>query len=591
MHCRLNEGYVTPSRRQPTRPLPFRSTLQSALCGVVVASLAAPTANAQAAATTTDAPAIAETQVPTTMDVVKRGLRTRIDLGGRSVSAGLPDPPVRLDIDDAVAERQDIDVQGSVIVGYDRAFGLPLAGDLMADFTADANPDSPVSPFLDDTSRFPRLRLYSAFVGFSAGPMEPDLQPFRVNLGRMTQIAESPITYDGASLGANFRFKGLGHLNAKVWGGIDAPQRLADDPFSRTSRRAYGASYVVDPSFTSNPGAYEQTRTAITDPILNAVGGLVADGRFNGFGFTLSHTFTPAQSFLTNVADPAADVLMPLQRSRLGVNYAVDTEWLMATVGVETQATDLLPRNVALKGDALTGDGTTRASFVGRYQFLDDVAVYDGTYRAFAPAQVFERAVVDEQEQLRVRDQIRHLNFGPPQEHLYGMLEIERQLGAGFAVLVRGRVRQHLDPADVDMFRNNLYEGGAGITFNPGMAFDAGVEVSGGVVDSGEQDGLAYDLNAEGVASYLEPRAWVKSTLLEGKLSNLTEVFVRRTDVQTKQLLASGQWGGAVSTTTRYDIVDAWSVSLRLDGDALAPIDGLNASSYFGALAATSVRF
>ncbi len=561
------------------------------MCGVVVASLVSSSVNAQASATATDAPAIAETQVPTTMDVVKRGLRTRIDLGGRSVSAGLPDPPVRLDIDDAVADRQDIDVQGSVILGYDRAFGLPLAGDLMADFNADANPDSPVSPFLDDTSRFPRLRLYSAFVGFSAGPMEPDLQPFRINVGRMTQIAESPITYDGASLGANFRFKGLGHLNAKVWGGIDAPQRLADDPFSRTSRRAYAASYSLGSDFTSNPGAWEQSRTAIATPIVNAVGGLVADGRFAGFGFTLSHTLTPAQSFFNNVADPAADVLLPLQRSRLGVNYAVDTDWLMATVGVETQATDLLPRNVALKGDALTGDGTTRASFVGRLQFLEDVAVYDGTYRAFAPAQVFERAVVDEQEQLRVRDQIRHLNFGPPQEHVYAMLEVERQVGAGFAVLLRGRVRQHLDAADVDMFRNNLYEGGAGVTFNPGMAFDAGVEVVGGVVDSGTQDGLAYDLNAEGVASYLEPRVWVKSTLLEGKLSNLTEVFVRRTDVQTKQLLASGQWGGAVSTTTRYDIVDAWSVSLRLDGDALAPIDGLNASSYFGALAATSVRF
>jgi hypothetical protein len=93
------------------------------------------------------------------------------------------------------------------------------------------------------------------------------------------------------------------------------------------------------------------------------------------------------------------------------------------------------------------------------------------------------------------------------------------------------------------------------------------------------------------VVSYVEPRVWVRSTLLEGKLSNLTEVFVRRSDIQTKALAANGQWGGALATTTRYDIADFWSVSLRLDGDALSPIDSLNASYYLGALAATSVRF
>jgi len=105
------------------------------------------------------------------------------------------------------------------------------------------------------------------------------------------------------------------------------------------------------------------------------------------------------------------------------------------------------------------------------------------------------------------------------------------------------------------------------------------------------QNGLAYDLNAEGVASYIEPRAWVRSSLLEGRLRNLTEVFVRRTDIRTKALQADGQWGGALATTTTYDVIDSWSLSLRLDGDSLAPIDSLNASTYFGALFATSLRF
>ena len=525
------------------------------------------------------------------MDVVKRGLRTRIDLGGRYGTVGLPDPPVRLEVDDAVADRNDVDIGGAVIIGYDRPFGVPLAADLMADFNVDANPDSPLSPYLDDTSRYPRLRLYSAFVGLSAGPGEPGLMPFKVNLGRMTQLAESPITYDGISLGANFLFKRVGHFNAKVWGGLDAPQRLSDDPFSRTSRRYYGETYAVDPTFTSNPGAYVTTRTALNAAVLNPVGGLDIDARFYGFGVAFAHTFMPAQTLWSDDPDNANDVILPLQRSKLGVNYRVDADWIMATVGLDTQATDFLPRNLTLKGDALTMDGTTRVGVVGRLQFLEDITTYDGTFRAFNPGQVFNRAEADAIEQLRVRDQIRHLNFGPPQEHIYAMAEVERQLPGSFAVLARGRLRQHLDAADVDMFRSNLYEIGGGVTWNPGFAFDAGLDVYGGIVDSGEQNDLAYDLNAEGLSSYIEPRAWVKTTLLEGKLSNLTEVFVRRSDVQTKQLVASGQWGGALATTIRYDIQDHWQVSLRLDGDALAPIDALNASYYLGALAATTVRF
>ena len=601
----LNEGFVTPSRRHRSKSpsLPSLGAVAVAVA-VVVSALSSSSAFAQgpapaapppaASATTSSAPEqplILEGQVPTYMDVVKRGLRTRLDLGGRYGTVGLPDPPVRLEVDDVVADRNDIDIGGSVIVGYDRPFGVPMAADLMADFNADANPDSPVSPYLDDTSRYPRLRLYSAFIGLSAGPAEPSLQPFKINLGRMTQLAESPITYDGASLGANFAFKGLGYFNAKLWGGLDAPQRLSDDPFSRTSRRFYGETYAVDGTFTSNPGAYVVTRTALNASVFNPVAGLNLDGRFYGFGVLLTHTLTPAQTLWVNDVDNTKDVILPLQRSKLGVSYRVDSDWLMATVGLDTQATDLLPRNLTLKGDALTMDGTTRVGVVGRLQFLEDITVYDGTFRAFNPAQTFDRVAADEQEQLRVRDQIRHLNFGPPQEHIYGSAEFERQLPGSFAVLLRGRLRQHFDAADVDMFRSNLYEIGGGVTWNPGFAFDAGLDVYGGLVDSGLQNGLAYDLNAEGLSSYLEPRAWVKSTLLEGKLSNLTEVFVRRSDVQTKRLIASGQWGGALATTTRYDIHDSWQVSLRLDGDALAPIDSLNASYYLGALAATTVRF
>jgi hypothetical protein len=269
----------------------------------------------------------------------------------------------------------------------------------------------------------------------------------------------------------------------------------------------------------------------------------------------------------------------------------MESDWLMANLALDSQVTDFLPRNVSLKGDALTLDGATRLGVVTRLQFLEDITAYDGTFRAVNPTQVFVQADADNLEQLRVRDQIRHLNFGPPQEHIYGMVEAERQLPGAFSVLVRGRLRQHFDVADVDMFRSNFYEAGAGLTWNPGFAFDAGVELVGGVVDSGAQDGRAYDLNAEGVVSYFEPRTWIKSTLLEGKLSNLTEVFIRRSDIQTKQLAANGQWGGALATTTRYDIVDAWSVSLRLDGDALSPIDSLNASYYLGALVGTTVRF
>jgi hypothetical protein len=556
--------------------------------GALFATLAAGQANAQTAtatATATTPTTIDPSQVPTYTDVVQRGMRLRVDLGGRYGAAGLPDPPVRLEVDDVVDDRDDIDVTGTVIFGYDRVFGAPVQGEVFGDFNVDANPDSAVSPFLDDQSAAPRLRLYSAFIGLSGSPGEPALQPFQVNLGRMTEIVESPITYDGLSLGARLRFGRKDTLNAKLWGGLDAPQRIVDDPFTRTSRRGYAERYALDDDFVSNPGSWNVVREGLNAPTLNAVGGLVVDGRFAGVGFVVAHTFMPAAS------DTFGEDLLPLQRSRVGVSWRYDSDWLLATTGIDTQVTDLTPRNVTLRGDAMTGDGTTRVGLVGRFQFLDDVTAYDATFAARNPAAVFNLADVNALEALRVRDQIRHLNFGPPQEHVFASVELERQLPGALQVIGRARVRHHLDEADVDTFRTNLYEVGGGLSWNPGYALDVGAEVNAGSVYSGEQDGRAYDLEAEGMASYVEPRVWVRGTLLEGRLRNLSEVFIRRSDAQTKALAANGQWGGAVATTTTYDIAPLWAVSLRLDGDALSPIDSLNASTYFGALLATSVRF
>lgn len=571
----------------------------TATCATVAAAqVSGPvvSATAPSAAATADAPVIDASLVPSTMDTVQRGLRLRVALGTRLSAAGLPDPPVRLELDDAVLDRNDLDVAGTVLFGYDRPAGMPLAFDAFGDFGGDLGGDSPLSPFFDDQSVAPRVRLYSAFVALSGTAAEPGLQPFKVYLGRMTEIVESPITYDGLSLGAQLKFTGVGHLNAKIWGGVDAPQRLASDPFSRTSNRSYAETYAVDPQFISNPGAFLTTRSAIVDPILNPVGGLAVDGRFSGIGIVLNHTFMPSQSLWIDDPNNANDVILPLQRTTLGVSYRYDTDFLLADIALDTKATDFLPRNVSLRSEALSGDGTTRVGIVTRLQFLEDITAYDGTFRAFNPNVdgVFVQAEADAQEQLRVRDQIRHLNFAPPQEHIYLSAEFERQLPAALQVLIRGRLRQHFDADDLDSFRTNLYEAGAGVSWNPGFALDIGTDLVAGIVDSGgggKNDGLAYDLKFEGVVSYVEPRIWVRTTLLEGKLSNLSEVFVRRQDIQTKGLTGNGQWGGALSTTTRYDILDWWQVSGRLDADALAPIDGLNASFYLGALVGTAIRF
>src|SRR5207302_1816727 len=106
-----------------------------------------------------------------------------------------------------------------------------------------------------------------------------------------------------------------------------------------------------------------------------------------------------------------------------------------------------------------------------------------------------------------------------------------------------------------------------------------------------------YSLVQEGIGSvdpavnYIEDRFYVRTVLLEGKLSNLAELFVRRDDVQTKAVIASGQWSGSFADTVRYDVLDFWSLSARLEADELSPIDALNASGYLSALVGTSFKF
>jgi hypothetical protein len=568
-----------------------KTVMRSSLQRNILPSLLLSSLLGAGVATAQTAPSIAAEQVPSYMDNVQRGARLRLDLGGRMVGVGNPDPPVRLELDEQRGEDNDIDLAGAVLFGYDHIAGLPLQADVAGDFGLDVFGDSPVSPFFDDQSRQPRLRLYSAFIGLIGGGAYPALQPFQVNMGRMTEMVESPITYDGAAASIKMPIVGLGRIQAKLWAGIDAPQRLAGDflsGFTRIDPRAYRETYELNPTFIADPGSVYVKRAAITEPILRPVGGLSFLGRFFGFGVELRHTLMPAQ---TQWGSAGADLFLPLQRSLLSASYRYETEWLLLDGGLDLRATDFLPRQLGAHADMMTGDGTTRATLVARWQFIEDITVYDGTYRAFAPRQQFDFTLNPADEQLRQRDQIRHLNFGPPQEHIYAFIEAERQLPAGFSVLAHGRVRHHFDAADVDLFRTNLYELGAGATWQTGFAFEAGQELNAGLVNSGEQNGRAYDLKAEGVVSFAESRTWGRFTVLDGSLSTLAELFVRRNDIQTKQLKANGQWSGGLSASVRYDILPFWAVAARMDGDALSPIDALNASYYLGAQLTTSVKF
>jgi hypothetical protein len=527
--------------------------------------------------------------VPTVVDTLERGLRLRTDVWGRFNTIGRPNPPVRLEVDDIVNDESDTDVSGVVIFGYDRPFGVPIVTDLMGDFNVDVGGDSPVSPFLDQASAGPQARLYSAFIGLSGGPGEL-LEPYKLNLGRMTELVESPVTYDGVAAGGNWRFPKLGWLNAKVWGGLDAPQFLPNDPFSRTDRKAYAERYLDDSGFVSATGALQIERSIIdadgdgvADALFNPVGGLVVEGRFAGVGVVATHALLPT-----------------VQRSRTGASYAWEADLLSFIVGADVRWSDFLPRSAALKGDLLTGDGTTRVGLNVNLQFLEDVCAYDCTFKAFNPANQIDQ-VIDDQgvvqkndfvETFRVRDQIRHLNIGPSKEHFAALVDVERQFpSVGITGSLHGRVRQHFDAADLDYFRSDIYEAGAGVSWSTGFAVDIGTDVTLGTLSSGIQDGLAYDLFAEGLTSYLEDRTWARTVILEGKLSNLSEVFIRRHDVQTKAVVATGQYSAGLASTLRYDLLDFWSVSARIDADALAPVDTLNGSGYLGALVGTSVRF
>jgi hypothetical protein len=559
---------------------------------LVVAALGAAFGATSASAQTVDA-----SQVPTYADSVQRGIRSRVDIWGRELAVGNPDPAVQLIVPDVVDDKNDTQAGGQVIFGWDRPFGVPIAGDFMGDYTGHVFPNSPVSPFLDDSSLAPRAHLYSAFIGLSGAPGEA-LEPFKLNVGRMTEIGESPITYDGLSTGVKLKFPKLGYLNAIVWGGLDAPQHLANDPFTRTDSFAYSEKYQDLSGFVSPTGGLQIVRTPLgTTPNLNGVGGLNIDGRVAGIGFALHHTSMPAGGSI--VIDKVHNVFLPLQRTKLGGSYMIDSDALSLIAGVDLHASDFLPRSANVYGDFMTGDGTTRIGANIEYQFLEDICGYDCTFRAFNPATTINQVqdstgtlTNDVVESIRVHDQIRHLNIGPTEPHFAVVLDGERAIGGGFSLIGRGRLRQHFDDKVLDYFRTNVYEVGGGVDWSSGLAFEAGDEIYGGLMNSGTDvnKGNDYTLVDEGVTSYVENRLYVRTVLLDGKLSNLAEVFGRREDIVTKAVLASGQWSGSFADTIRYDVLDFWSVSARLEADELSPLDALNGSGYFGALVGTSFK-
>jgi hypothetical protein len=152
-------------------------------------------------------------------------------------------------------------------------------------------------------------------------------------------------------------------------------------------------------------------------------------------------------------------------------------------------------------------------------------------------------------------------------------------------------VKQYLDAADLDVFHAHTYEAGAGGSWSPGLTVEVGGELVVGALDTGEHDPAAFDLKAEGPQTYVENRWFVRNVLWDGRLSHLGEVFVRRHDVQTRALVAQGQWSGAFASSLRYEILEFWGVSMRVDADALSPMDALNGSGYLGALLGTHLTF
>ena len=77
----------------------------------------------------------------------------------------------------------------------------------------------------------------------------------------------------------------------------------------------------------------------------------------------------------------------------------------------------------------------------------------------------------------------------------------------------------------------------------------------------------------------------------DGRVSLLSEIFVRRQDLVTRAFKAYGQWSGAVAAVGRVDIFDFWSVSGRVDADLLTPFDAVTTTGYFAGYAASTLRF
>lgn len=523
-------------------------------------------------------PAVDVSAVPTYVDEVERGLRMRLDLGGRYLHVGSPAPPVQLDLEsDGAAD--DVDVSGLVLFAWDRPFGAPLKADLFAEGLFDLLSDAG-SVFADESSAGPRARLYSAFIGLSPSPGDLGglLAPYRLNLGRMTEMAGAPVTYDGASLEARWDF-GAVRVGARAWGGLDAPQYLATDPFSRTDPGAYSEEHDTKSLST---GAVLVRRSFAPEPILHLVGGGELDVDVFGVGARVSHAA---------LALPMDGGAGGVHRSRLQLRYGADFAFATLFGALEVDATQLLPRSARLVVDGITADGATRAGGQLAVQFLEDVTALDGTFLAFNPSAAFDPQVAAEIEAARRRDGIRHLNLPPPAPHVLAVVDVEQTLLGPFSVHARGRLRHHINAEDLTVLRSNLYEAAAGAAFAPDAWLALGLEAGGGVVDSGKNDPFLLDVKGEGVSSFVDTRLWARSALLEGKLSLQAEAFLRRHDVISRSLSGLGQWSGAVSTSARFAILDFWSVSARVDADVLSPFDAVNASSYAGAFAATSLAF
>lgn len=599
---------MTSSSWAPARPLLVASfaVLVSSVSTSARAQDAteAPANNAEVAGeVATESSSLDQSVVPTYVDDVQRGLRLRVDLGGRYTRIGAPATPIEVEREGNAGPNDDIDVSSVVLFGWDRPFGVPLKLDFFGEGWLDANPDfahgvgataSTTSYFVDGQSDnflrdqtgfdyLPRPRLYSAFIGLSAnkGDFGGFLEPFSLNIGRQTELVESPITYDGGSVGVDWNAFGLGRVQAKLWGGLDAPQRIVDDPFTRADTRRCVDAYDFDSSATG--AVIASSECGNVDPQFNVVAGGRASASFFGANVSAEHAS------------------LAVQRTKVGASYTVDMPellgmGLLARVAGDVRATDFLPRNARLMADASTYDGTTNLSALVKVQFLDDIAGIDATYVALENRQRFDLETAQRIQDLTRTYGIRHLWIPPDAPHVYAFLEGQRLLPLGFSAHARGRVRHHFDPEDLEALRSNLYDGALGLTWSPGMGLETGAELSGGLLDTGNGLGVPvadgrFDLKGEGLQNFAQGRVYTRSTLLDGRMSLLTELFVRRQDIATRAFTAFGQWSGAVAAVGRYDVFDFWSLSGRVDADLLSPFDAVTTTGYIAGYAASTLRF